>query len=133
MRPARASTRFLAFLAALYSLLGAAALHAHVRSASRRAGLEAGARLVKRWGLTDLCLFTEARYTRHPSQSDLFTPFQEHPGSLEHFPSGSLAAPPRNGDYPDTRPEPAGSEAAAPEDPEALRRRADAASEAQGP
>jgi hypothetical protein len=45
--------------------------------------------------LTDLCLFTEARYTRHPSMADLHTPFQDHPLSLEHFPSGSLiAAPP---------------------------------------
>ena len=44
----------------------------------------------------DLALFTEARYTRHPSQADRFTPFQEHPASLEHFPSGSIAAPPRD-------------------------------------
>lgn len=40
--------------------------------------------------LTDLCLFTEARYTRHPSMADLHAPFQEHPMSLEHFPSGGL-------------------------------------------
>lgn len=40
--------------------------------------------------LTDLCLFTEARYTRHPSMADLHAPFQEHPMSLEHFPSGAL-------------------------------------------
>ncbi len=51
---------------------------------------------MRRLGLTDLALFTEARYTRHPSQADRFTPFQEHPSSLEHFPSGSVAAPPRD-------------------------------------
>lgn len=51
------------------------------------------AALVKRLDLTDLCLFTEARYTRHPSQADLHSPFQDHPMSLEHFPSGSLLAP----------------------------------------
>ena len=44
--------------------------------------------------LTDLAIWTEARYTRHPSQADLFTPFQEFPGALEHFPAGSLLAPP---------------------------------------
>lgn len=50
--------------------------------------------LVARWRLTDLCLFTEARYTRHPSQADLFSAFQDHPLALEHFPSGSLVPPP---------------------------------------
>ncbi len=44
--------------------------------------------------LTDLCLFTEARYTRNPALADLHTPFQDHPTALEHFPSGSLASPP---------------------------------------
>jgi len=46
------------------------------------------------WGLTDLALFTEARYTRHPSQADLHSAFQDHPGALEHFPTASLIAPP---------------------------------------
>jgi hypothetical protein len=46
--------------------------------------------LVRELGLTDLSLFTEARYTRHPSQADRHTPFQDHPGALEHFPTGSL-------------------------------------------
>ncbi|MDO8945652.1 MAG: hypothetical protein Q7U88_00685 [Desulfocapsaceae bacterium] len=44
--------------------------------------------------LTDLCLFTEARYTRHPSMADLHTPFQDHPLALEHFPSGAIMAVP---------------------------------------
>ncbi len=51
--------------------------------------------LVGRLQLTDLSIWTEARYSRHPSQSDIFTPFQDFPGSLEHFPSGALLAPPR--------------------------------------
>lgn len=55
---------------------------------------QAAARLVARLRLTDLCLFTEARYTRHPSQADLHSPFQDHPLALEHFPSGSLLTPP---------------------------------------
>ncbi len=51
-------------------------------------------RLVKSLRLTDLALFTEARYTRHPSQADLHSAFQDHPLALEHFPSGSLLGPP---------------------------------------
>lgn len=49
--------------------------------------------LTRALGLTDLALFTEARYTRHPSQADLHTPFQDHPMSFDHFPSGSLVPP----------------------------------------
>jgi len=45
--------------------------------------------------LTDLSLWTEARYTRHPSQADRFTPFQDFPSALEHFPAGSILAPVR--------------------------------------
>jgi hypothetical protein len=50
--------------------------------------------MVRAFQLTDLCLFTEANYTRHLSQADLHTAFQDSPMSLEHFPSGSIAAPP---------------------------------------
>jgi hypothetical protein len=50
--------------------------------------------LVERLGLTDLALFTEARYTRHPTQADLQSAFQDHPVALEHFPTGSLLPPP---------------------------------------
>ncbi len=50
--------------------------------------------MARRLGLTDLALFTEARYARHPSQADRFAPFQDHPTSLEHFPSGSLVPHP---------------------------------------
>jgi len=49
--------------------------------------------LVKRLQLTDFALWSEARYARHPSQADWFTPHQDFPGSLEHFPAGSLIAP----------------------------------------
>jgi hypothetical protein len=50
---------------------------------------------VRELGLTDLALFTEARYTRNPSQADLHSAFQDHPMALEHFPSGSIQQPPR--------------------------------------
>ncbi len=51
--------------------------------------------MVSELELSDLSLFTEARYTRHLSQSDLHSAFQDHPLSFEHFPSGSLVVPPR--------------------------------------
>ncbi|MCU7930933.1 MAG: hypothetical protein KZQ90_09035 [Candidatus Thiodiazotropha sp. (ex Codakia rugifera)] len=57
--------------------------------------VESGTALVRQFGLTDLALFTEARYTRHLSQSDLHSAFQDHPVALEHFPSGSLLLPPQ--------------------------------------
>ena len=50
--------------------------------------------LVKQLELTDLAIWTEARYTRHPSQADYFSAFQDSPSSLEHFPAGSVVAPP---------------------------------------
>jgi len=50
--------------------------------------------IVRVLSLTDLSLFTEARYTRHPSMADLHTPFQDHPLSLDHFPSGAIMALP---------------------------------------
>jgi hypothetical protein len=44
--------------------------------------------------LTDISFSDDARYTRNPSQADLFSAFQDYPGSIEHFPSGSIIAPP---------------------------------------
>ena len=73
-----------------------AALMAH-SLASRPDGLRRLAlmeRQVAAYGLTDLCIFTEARYTRNPAVADFWTAFQDHPASLEHFPSGSLIEPP---------------------------------------
>lgn len=49
--------------------------------------------LVAVLGITDLSLSSEARYTRHVTQADLFSAFQDFPGSLEHFPSGSTIPP----------------------------------------
>ena len=90
----RKSTPFLSFLA--LSLAGLAAISVH---ASRGSGDASAVRamergLVKHFALTDLSLFTDARYTRHPAMADLFTPFQDYPLSFEHFPSGSLMPPP---------------------------------------
>ena len=56
--------------------------------------LAAARELVRELQLTDICLFTEARYARHLSQADLHAAFQDSPMSFEHFPSGSLTLPP---------------------------------------
>jgi hypothetical protein len=53
------------------------------------------ARLVAELALSDVALFTEARYTRNPSLADLHTAFQDGPASLEHFPTASLIVAPR--------------------------------------
>lgn len=69
-------------------------IHGRLKPAEALAMQESSALLVKELQLTDLCLFTEARYTRHPAMADLHSPFQDHPLALEHFPSGSLVLPP---------------------------------------
>ncbi|MEJ2690921.1 MAG: hypothetical protein P8130_13450 [Deltaproteobacteria bacterium] len=51
-------------------------------------------RLVAYAGITDLCLSTEARYIRNLAVSDPMAPFMDHPGAIEHFPSGSFYYPP---------------------------------------
>jgi hypothetical protein len=66
-----------------------AALLVRARAADRAATAELAARL----GLTDLALFNEARYTRHPTQADLHSAFQDHPLAFDHFPTASLLPP----------------------------------------
>jgi len=70
--------------------------HAQFRKASAIHARTASRELVRNLHLTDLCLFTEARYTRHPSMADHHAAFQEHPTALDHFPSGSMLLPARS-------------------------------------
>ncbi len=92
----RHSTHFFSCMAAL--MLAASTLCVHGLLVSQWAGpsLAQKSALVRTLRLTDLCLFTEASYTRHSSMADLSTPFQDSPCAFEHFPSGSLLAPPRH-------------------------------------
>ena len=60
-----------------------------------RGVLVANQNIASRLGLTDFAIWTEARYTRHPSQTDFFSAFQDFPGALEHFPAGAIIAPPQ--------------------------------------
>ena len=88
--PARNADLFAAFLALGVLLVGLMLVDTAL---SRR--LDEGAvgqrrAIVNTLTLTDLCLSTETRSTRHPSLADLHTPFQDHPLALDRFPSGSL-------------------------------------------
>ncbi len=95
-RRIRPSTRALLVLAVAAAAFVATLLDAAIPRARREAESNETRALVARLGLTDLALFTEARYTRHPTQADLHSAFQDHPLALEHFPTGSLLPPPRH-------------------------------------
>jgi hypothetical protein len=91
---ARKSALFLGFVACNLLLLCLVVLHAQFEQGRQQAYLLEKAELVNRLQLTDLSLFTDARYTRHPSMADLNTAFQDSPMSLDHFPSGTIIQPP---------------------------------------
>ncbi|HPE73227.1 MAG TPA: hypothetical protein PK018_13855 [Candidatus Competibacter sp.] len=88
-RKANAALTLLAILSLLFGLT-VVDLAWRSQSADRAADRA----LVRELGLTDLSLFTETRYTRHPTQADRHSPFQDHPAALDHFPSGTLLPPP---------------------------------------
>ncbi len=88
---------FLGYLAILIFFLLAALAHSSHERGIARPALEEKKELVRGLELTDLCLFPEATYTRHPSQANIQVPFQDHPASFDHFPSGSLLPPPTIG------------------------------------
>jgi hypothetical protein len=90
----RKSSLGLTFFAVSLLLMGLMFIHAYVQRQADGPFIEEVAGVVHNLELTDLCLFTEARYTRHLSQADLYSAFQDHPLSLEHFPAGSIAGPP---------------------------------------
>lgn len=87
------------------ALLALAALqgwHACDDTVSRQRRAD-NAQLVEVLLLTDLALWTEASYTRHPSQANRFSAFQNGPASPDCFPSGTWVrpnAPPTGGGPP---------------------------------
>ena len=87
MRPCRI---LLIFLMLLISIDGGLYLHSRVFAQKLRSDRHLQAIVVAGLGLTDLCIATEARYTRHPAVSDAMAPFMDHPGAIEHFPTGSF-------------------------------------------
>lgn len=75
----------------IFSMLAHGKVRYHLQDESL---LQSKQQLVSQLGLTDFAIWTEARYTRHPSQTDFFSAFQDFPGALEHFPAGAIIAPP---------------------------------------
>lgn len=90
----RCSTIYLGTTAGLVLILGALFMHAFFEVRASAPLFERKIALVRQLELTDLCLFTEASYTRHLSVTDGSTPFQDAPMSIEHFPTGALVEPP---------------------------------------
>ena len=90
----RKADAFLLFAGGGILLLAALLIQAGMMRRSDQTRLDQKVMVAKNLGLTDLCLTTEARHTRHPSQADWHTAFQSHPLSLDHFPSGSIIGPP---------------------------------------
>jgi len=89
--------RVLAAVLSLVAILqGALIVRARSLQAAHARDISAGSAIARVLGLSDLAIWTEARYTRHPSLADRATAFQDHPGSLEHFPAGSVVMPPRH-------------------------------------
>jgi hypothetical protein len=94
MPTSRKSDLFLLWLAVNICALVIVFVHAHYRERNDASFLKERVSMVNRYELTDLCLFTDAQYTRNPAVTDLSAPFQDHPVSMEHFPSGSIMSPP---------------------------------------
>ena len=90
MRPATVFAILLVLLLSVDALI----LHnTRVKSIQNNMNMELLKTTVSGLGLTDLCISTEARYTRHPAVSDRVVAFMDHPGAIEHFPTGSFWAP----------------------------------------
>lgn len=92
--PWRKSGAFLWTIGLATGLWALTFVHATLTTRAAADDLHRRGVLVGHLDLTDFALFTEARYTRHPSQADLHSPFQDHPLALEHFPTGSLVPAP---------------------------------------
>jgi hypothetical protein len=90
----RKSDGFLLFTGSGILVLVAILIQAYFVTQADLPLLRQKADVAKTLGLTDLCLSTEARYTRHLSQADWHAAFQSHPLALDHFPSGSALGPP---------------------------------------
>lgn len=90
----RASTPVFRVAGGLAAALIAALVHVAI-APGEAARLEGERALVEALDLTDLVLFTEARYGRHRSQADLHSAFQDGPMLAEHFPAGSMVPPAR--------------------------------------
>jgi len=91
LRPVHVLSLVLVLLFALNLSFFMVSMHRQQRMKSNEALFDV---VTSALGLTDLCVATEARYTRHPAVTDPIAPFMDHPGAIEHFPTGSFWVPP---------------------------------------
>ena len=96
----RSATQFLLFITINMVILALLPIHALYEQQVSERKENLVSQQLKDLHVTDLCLVTEARYTRHPALADRHAPFQEHPLAFEYFPSGSLILPPMPSDKP---------------------------------
>ncbi len=94
MKKPRKSSIFLACLALNLAALAVLSVHAIVCSREGADLFREEKQMVEDIRLTDICLFTDARYTRNPSMADIHSSFQDSPMSMDCFPSGALIVPP---------------------------------------
>lgn len=52
------------------------------------------AKIVRLLHITDMCVTTESRHTRHIALPEPAAPFQDIPGFLDHFPTSTFFWPP---------------------------------------
>ncbi len=90
----RKSTIFFTFVALNLIIMFILYIQSHIALSEHRTLRKDLKEVVKTLRLTDMVLSTDARYTRHPTQADLFSAFQEYPCSIEHFPTGSIIPAP---------------------------------------
>ncbi len=90
----RKSNAYILFIGATFVLAGLMFLHSALTQEESIQRTAAVREMVRKLELTDLCLFTDAKYTRHPSMADFHSAFQDAPMSFDHFPSGSIMTPP---------------------------------------
>jgi len=74
--------------------------HFHKRLRETEQQLKLRRQFQKAVGLPNLAITSAARYLRHYSITDLTTPFQDYPASLDHFPAGFAFVPPDFSDIP---------------------------------
>lgn len=91
MRPSIVLMLVLSVYMVLYSLLG---VSVRQKNSEHAADMRVLQDAVGRFGLSDLALSTEARYTRHPAVSDPVVVIMDHPGAIDHFPSTLFWAQP---------------------------------------
>ena len=91
----RLSVKFLLLATFCVSFQAGLIAVAHQRLAGSEEARGRMVRAVEEFGLSDLCIATDARYIRHLAVSDQVAPFMDHPGGIEHFPTGSFWIPER--------------------------------------